>query len=505
MALRELALRRVADRVDAAAREALGPVPGSRPWLARDRILVAIGPDPQAEQLVRAGKRLADALDANWSVVYVETPALLRLSESERNRRIDLLRLAESLGAETVTLDGPTAAETIERVREDAPGEPRARGRPEAARLARLAAALDHDDARAPRARLRRHHDRGGRRRRRPRAGRARGRRRAGGRIPLGAARLGPAHDRDLHGARLRHVSFLRAHEHRDGLRARRDDRGAAVRARPRGHERGRERGGLRLLLRAAALHVRGLRRAVRGHLRGHAGGHARDREPDGERAPADARRRRARAAHGAPVRHEPGARRDARDREHGRGRGAPRGRSVRLRGCPAPARRRGTPAGAAARAGGELLAGARGPFDRAVGGGSRPPGRHRLRHVAVGARTLRAARRGETAPRRAGGPAAQPPARAAAGAAAPARDLRGPGRPCARARAADGNHGRGARLRRERAPAQHDARIHLARPAHAARGDGRGGQHARPARAGARRSPRASRSRRRSRTRRAR
>ena len=44
------------------------------------------------------------------TIVYVETPELLRLSAAERNRRIDLLRLAESLGAETVTLDGPSAA-----------------------------------------------------------------------------------------------------------------------------------------------------------------------------------------------------------------------------------------------------------------------------------------------------------------------------------------------------------------------------------------------------------
>src|SRR5262245_5267286 len=113
MALRELALRRVADRVDAAARAVLGGDAGSRPWLARDRLLVAVGPDSQAEQLVRAGKRFADALDASWVVVYVETPALLRLPESERNRRIEILRLAESLGAETVTLDGPTAADAL--------------------------------------------------------------------------------------------------------------------------------------------------------------------------------------------------------------------------------------------------------------------------------------------------------------------------------------------------------------------------------------------------------
>ncbi|MBS0377576.1 MAG: sensor histidine kinase KdpD [Proteobacteria bacterium] len=111
MALRELALRRVADRVEAAAREL--PQDRSRTRLAGDRILVAVGPDAQAEQLVRAGKRLADALDAAWTVVYVETPPLLRLSDDQRDRRIDVLRLAESLGAETVTLDGPTAAETL--------------------------------------------------------------------------------------------------------------------------------------------------------------------------------------------------------------------------------------------------------------------------------------------------------------------------------------------------------------------------------------------------------
>ena len=112
-ALRELALRKTADRVDASMR-ALGQGNArSRPWLARERLIVAPGPDAQAEQLVRAGKRLADGLDAEWTVVYVETPRLLRLSEAERNRRIAVLRLAEGLGAETVTLDGPSAAEAL--------------------------------------------------------------------------------------------------------------------------------------------------------------------------------------------------------------------------------------------------------------------------------------------------------------------------------------------------------------------------------------------------------
>jgi two-component system sensor histidine kinase KdpD len=113
IALRELALRRTADRVDASALEYAGREAVSRPWLARDRFLIAVAPDAQGESLVRIGKRFADALDAEWTVVSVETPAMQRLGEAARNRRIDMLRLAESLGAETVTLDGPTPAQAI--------------------------------------------------------------------------------------------------------------------------------------------------------------------------------------------------------------------------------------------------------------------------------------------------------------------------------------------------------------------------------------------------------
>src|SRR5262249_8080943 len=71
MALREIALRRVADRVEAAARAL--PAGPAAVRLAGERVLVAVGPDGQAEQLVRTGRRLADALDAEWIVVYVET------------------------------------------------------------------------------------------------------------------------------------------------------------------------------------------------------------------------------------------------------------------------------------------------------------------------------------------------------------------------------------------------------------------------------------------------
>src|SRR5580700_10813637 len=109
IALRELALRKTADRVDQAMRDYREEKAVRGAWAARERLLVAVGPDAQAERLVRAGKRTADRLDAEWLVVYVETPDLLRLSEHERNRRIAILRLAESLGAEAITLGGASA------------------------------------------------------------------------------------------------------------------------------------------------------------------------------------------------------------------------------------------------------------------------------------------------------------------------------------------------------------------------------------------------------------
>ena len=113
IALRELAMRAAADRVDAEMREYRDEHAIYDTWAAGECLMVCVGPDAQAEKLVRAGKRIATALHARWLVVYVETPELLRLPEAERNRRIDLLRLAESLGAESVTLDGPTAAQAL--------------------------------------------------------------------------------------------------------------------------------------------------------------------------------------------------------------------------------------------------------------------------------------------------------------------------------------------------------------------------------------------------------
>jgi two-component system, OmpR family, sensor histidine kinase KdpD len=106
IALRELALRCTADRVDAEMRDYRERYAIVDTWPVRERILVGIGPGPMAEKLVRAGKRLAGALHAEWLVAYVETPKLMHLPQSEREIVLRSLQLAARLGVETLTLAG---------------------------------------------------------------------------------------------------------------------------------------------------------------------------------------------------------------------------------------------------------------------------------------------------------------------------------------------------------------------------------------------------------------
>ncbi|SAL03895.1 two-component system, sensor kinase protein KdpD [Caballeronia calidae] len=113
IALRELALRRTADRVDAQMREYRADQSIERIWRARERLIACIGPGPESATLVRAAARLAAALKADWLAVYVETPRLQRLSDDLRKRTLDALKLASELGAETVTLAGADAAATL--------------------------------------------------------------------------------------------------------------------------------------------------------------------------------------------------------------------------------------------------------------------------------------------------------------------------------------------------------------------------------------------------------
>jgi two-component system sensor histidine kinase KdpD len=110
-ALRELALRRTADRVDDQLLTEMQAraIPG--PWAAGERILVCISEDPRAAGLVRYAKRLADRLHGPWTSLYIESPRSLQLTEEERDRIADTLRLAEALGGEPATI--PTAGRRI--------------------------------------------------------------------------------------------------------------------------------------------------------------------------------------------------------------------------------------------------------------------------------------------------------------------------------------------------------------------------------------------------------
>jgi two-component system sensor histidine kinase KdpD len=113
IALRELALRRTADRVDAQMREYRADQSIERIWQARERIIVCVGAGPESSSLVRAAARLASNMKADWLAVYVETPKLQRLPDSVRGRTLDALKLAADLGAETVTLQGENVAQTL--------------------------------------------------------------------------------------------------------------------------------------------------------------------------------------------------------------------------------------------------------------------------------------------------------------------------------------------------------------------------------------------------------
>jgi two-component system, OmpR family, sensor histidine kinase KdpD len=113
IALRELALRKAADRVGAEMedyREAHG-VAGV--WPVNEKLLVCVGPSPFAARLIRATRRVAGGLKASWIAVHVETPADSRLSDTDRERLSQTLNLAEQLGGQTATLSGHNLADEL--------------------------------------------------------------------------------------------------------------------------------------------------------------------------------------------------------------------------------------------------------------------------------------------------------------------------------------------------------------------------------------------------------
>lgn len=113
MALRELALRRTADRVE-------GDVQAYRVdksivsiWKTATALLTCVGPDAGAERVVRAAARLASQLNADWHAIYVETPALQRLPAARRETILATLNLAQNLGATTAVIANPEVAESV--------------------------------------------------------------------------------------------------------------------------------------------------------------------------------------------------------------------------------------------------------------------------------------------------------------------------------------------------------------------------------------------------------
>jgi two-component system sensor histidine kinase KdpD len=118
VALRELALRRTAERVHADIELARAGRRARVAWETRECLLVCVGPSPTSAKVIRAAKRLAISLQAELVAVHVQGAGTDRLSHADRSRLLAHLRLAERLGAETVTLVGEDpVAETIDYAR----------------------------------------------------------------------------------------------------------------------------------------------------------------------------------------------------------------------------------------------------------------------------------------------------------------------------------------------------------------------------------------------------
>ena len=113
LALRELALRRTAEHVDADVQDYRRDHEIEPTWPVAERILVCVRPNPESDRLVRAARRMAARLKAEWLVAYVESPAQSALSPPEKQALAGTMKLAEELGAETVVLSGESVAEAL--------------------------------------------------------------------------------------------------------------------------------------------------------------------------------------------------------------------------------------------------------------------------------------------------------------------------------------------------------------------------------------------------------
>jgi two-component system sensor histidine kinase KdpD len=119
-ALRELALRRAADAVDAQMLDHVRSHALAGSFAVGERIVVAVSELPVAAELVRAGKRLADALKAPWTAVYIETRRSQSLTDDDRKQLADTLALASRLGASTATVPAASVVEGLQAFARDA-------------------------------------------------------------------------------------------------------------------------------------------------------------------------------------------------------------------------------------------------------------------------------------------------------------------------------------------------------------------------------------------------
>ncbi|WP_028104515.1 two-component system sensor histidine kinase KdpD [Pseudoduganella violaceinigra] len=112
IALRELALRRTADRIEDDVRAYRVEQSIDTIWKTGASVLALVGPRSGCEQVVRSAARLAGQLGTEWHAIYVETPSLQRRSAAERERILQTLKLAQTLGATTAVLSGRDIAAT---------------------------------------------------------------------------------------------------------------------------------------------------------------------------------------------------------------------------------------------------------------------------------------------------------------------------------------------------------------------------------------------------------
>jgi two-component system sensor histidine kinase KdpD len=110
IALRELALRRTADRVDSQMLEYRRDQSVAKVWQTQESMLACIGPDNDSEKIIRATARMAGRFDVHWHAIYVETPTLQRLPDKKRQTILKVLKTAQDMGAETAALAGSDAA-----------------------------------------------------------------------------------------------------------------------------------------------------------------------------------------------------------------------------------------------------------------------------------------------------------------------------------------------------------------------------------------------------------